>query len=290
MATTKRRTSPRRAASQAVPSNPLDGALLEALDPRVINWPDNRITSESNEEKLAALRESMAELGQQDAVGVVQLEDGTYEGATGMNRCLAAIESGMAQVLCLVRQGNHRDVVMSNLATSINRSRANPLSEAEGIANALNEGFKLGELLRITGKSRAWIEDRLVIDQASTALKECLREGRITIGHAAVLANIEDQAAQEEALRDQLARTVEELEVHVRGVVADVKESLASHTPIPDYDTLEDEYDLEALKHAATLVLTSATPDAEAPGSSRVSDDSLARLRDALRDPYILDL
>ncbi len=66
-------------------------ARVEMLDPKEIKWPEGRITSEYDEEKASALRQSMAELGQQDAVGVMELPDGTFEGASGKNRCEAAI-------------------------------------------------------------------------------------------------------------------------------------------------------------------------------------------------------
>lgn len=195
-------------------------ARVEWLDPRVITWPSGRITSEYDDERSAALRQSMAELGQQDAVDVVQLEDGSYEGAGGMNRCTAAIDSGMPLVLCVIRQGTHRDVVRANLATAVNQSRANPLSEVEGIAHAhYDEGLDLEELLLTTGKSAGWVNDRLSIFHASPVVKQCLGDGQIAIGHAAVLAEIDGHAAQEEALSLQLAHgwTVRELEEHLRG-------------------------------------------------------------------------
>ena len=159
-------TRPRRASTrrrpQAVLPSPLDWVRVELLDPKSIGWLEGSITSEY------------------DLVGVVQLEDGNYEGVAGKNRCIVALETGSAQVLCVVRQGSHQDVIKAY--------------------------------------------------------------------------------------------------------------TLASPERISNYERLEDEYDLEALKYAASLVLTSATPDPEAPGSSSVSDDALARLRDALRDPYIPDL
>ena len=111
-------------------------------------------------------------------------------------------------------------MVKANIATSVNQSRANPLSEVQGIANAYyEEGFDLEELLLITGKSSGWIEDRLLISQASPVVKQCLEEGRITIGVATLLAGVVDLNAQEEALHLQLAHgwTVRELEDHLRG-------------------------------------------------------------------------
>lgn len=196
------------------------GARVEMLDPKIITWPEGRITSEYDEEKAAALRQSMTELGQQDAVGVVEMEDGTYEGSAGMNRCMAAIQSGAAEILCVVRRGTHRDVVKGNLATSINQSRANPLSEVEGIAHAFqDEGFDVEELVGITGKSTAWINDRLEISQSSPAVKQCLEEGQIAIGHAALLARVEDPTVQEEMLSLQLRNgwTIGQLEEQLRG-------------------------------------------------------------------------
>jgi len=196
------------------------GARVEWLDPKTIVWPEGRITSEYDEEKSAALRASMAQLGQQDAVGVIELEDGALEGSAGMNRCQAAIESGTARILCVVRPGTHRDVVAANIATSINQSRANPLSEVEGIAHAhYEEGFDLADLVAMTGKSEAWIADRLLISYASEAVKQCLGDGRIAIGHAALLATIDDHTAQEEALNAQLTHgwTIAQLDEHLRG-------------------------------------------------------------------------
>ena len=231
----QRRTSPRRnppapgGRPGALDGPPADGpaalgARIEYLDPKIIDWPEGRISSEYDAERSEALRRSMAELGQQDAVGVVELEDGTFEGAAGMNRCEAAIESGMARILCVVRRGTHRDVVKANIATSVNQSRANPMSEVEGIARAFyDEGFDLPELLAITGKSEGWIEDRLAISRASPAVKECLRDGRIAIGHAVVLSGVEDLTRQEEALQGQLVHgwTVRQLEEYLGGAGED---------------------------------------------------------------------
>jgi ParB-like chromosome segregation protein Spo0J len=214
----KRGTSVARVKAPVAP--PAATARIEWLDPRVIQWPEKRITSEYDAERAEALRRSMAELGQQDAVGVVELENGIYEGAAGMNRCLAAIQSGAETVMCVVRPGTHLDVVKSNIATSVNQSRANPLSEVEGIANAHEgEGISIEELVALTGKSEAWVEDRLAIAQASPVVKQCLGEGRIGIGHAAVLASIDDLARQEELLGLQLMHgwTVRELEEQVNG-------------------------------------------------------------------------
>ena len=212
------------------------GVRMEKLDPRIITWPDGRITSEYDEERAVALQRSMAELGQQDAVGVVALEDGTYEGAAGKNRCEAAIQNGVETILCVIRAGTHRDVVKSNLATSINQSRANPLSEVEGIAHAANnEGFGTEELVLLTGMSVGWIADRLLISEASPAVKQCLGDRRINMGTAALLAGVIDLAAQEEALRLQLSHgwTLKQLNDYLLGVTPEPRTPTGRAAPGP---------------------------------------------------------
>ena len=219
----RRRTSPRSGSKPTAPEPatngdepvPTDtgGVWIEMLDPNVIRWPESRITSEYDEEKTVALRQSMAEV-QHDAVGVVLLEDGTYEGSAGYNRCMAAVANGAAKIRCEVRHGSRRDVVMVNIANAVNQSKPNPLSEVEGIANAYyNEGVGIEDLVRTAGRNSDWVEARILISQASPAVKQRLGEGTITIGHATLLANVEDQAVQEQALGLLMARgwTVREL-------------------------------------------------------------------------------
>ena len=96
------------------------------LAPMAIRWPDIRITSEHSEESFAGLRKNLIDQGQEDPVIVKQLEDGTYEGAGVMNRCLAALANGTETILCIVTPGTHRDVVRANIATALNQGPAEP--------------------------------------------------------------------------------------------------------------------------------------------------------------------
>ena len=188
------------------------------MDPNFIQWPEVRITSSYNEEEAEDLRRSLTK-GQEDAISVVQLEDGSYGGAAGYNRCLAAMENGN-QILCVIRQGTHRDVVKGNLATAVQQNRPNPLNEVLGVAHAhQEEGFGLDELVDILGKTPEWVLDRIMISYASPVVLQCLGEQRIAIGHASLLAGLEEHADQDEALQMVLlhAWTVKDLEQHLKG-------------------------------------------------------------------------
>ena len=207
------------AAPDPAAENP-NKAWLEWLDPRVIVWPERRIRSEYDAGKIAELGQSLADGGQEEAINVRLLESGDYEGAAGENRCMAAIEKGLTEVLCLVRRGSHRDVVEANLSTAINQEQANPLSVVDGIGEAYSQvGLSIDEICRKTGRSQAWVEDRLAIYEASPAVKLCLEKGIIGIGHAALLARIEDLNDQEKMLHQlrTYGWSIKQLEEQIRG-------------------------------------------------------------------------
>lgn len=203
------------------------GARLVFLDPQEIHWPEIRVTSEYNEDGLAEMGHSLMDGGQEDPLVVYLLEDGTYEGAGGMNRCLAAIAKGLSPVMCTVKVGSHRDVTRANLRTGIQQSRPNPWSEVEAVANAVNnEGVAIEEVMADTGKSAGWVEDRLRIFEACEAsppLREGLAEGTLGIGKAALLAiffaETSDLSEMERLLMDlqQYGWTEEQLRDEIRG-------------------------------------------------------------------------
>ena len=227
----RQRPSPRRVAVKKKEGPPQDppapppaehpsGARVEWLDPAAIHWPEHRITSEYDLERIEELARSLA-VSQEDPLIVRQLEDGTYEGAGGFNRCLVALEKQMDRVLCIVRPGDHRDVVRANLRTGLNQSRPAPLSEVEGIAYAFHDvGLSIEEIMADSGKRQEWIEDRLAVHQASPSVKEALGDGMILMGHAVLLARLKDPAAQVEALQVVLTNgwNVQRLNDYLRGL------------------------------------------------------------------------
>ncbi len=195
------------------------GPELLWLDPKAIVWPETRITSHYGPADTAALSESLQGVGQQQPVGVY-LVDGKYIGADGMNRCQVAIESGAATILCVVREGQAKDVLQSNIATALLRGHTNPLSVAEVMWKAYNEeGVDIFDLAKSAGRSTDWVEAMLLVSQSSPVLKQALGDELIAMGHAELLSAIEDRDEQEEALRKQLMHrwTIPELEAYLRG-------------------------------------------------------------------------
>ncbi len=255
----------------AIVDHSMDAQVVR-LDPREIFWPEGRITSEYDEASSAALLQSMQDTGQQDAVAVVLLPDGHYEGIGGYNRCRVAAENFIESILCIVRTGDHRDVVLGNLATSINQQKANPLSEVEGIANAINnEGISIEELVRTTGKTEDWINDKLRISESCSMVRQMLGEGRIAIGHANILAKLEEHADQEETLNHQLNHgwTVKQLETYITGKSAPApaaNERVQGPRKAPDCDFCKNK--IEQPGDINTLAVCPACIETVGPGKS----------------------
>ncbi len=194
------------------------GPHLETLDPNLIQWPEVRISSEYNPAGLQELGDSLAG-GQEDPIIVRQMPNGDYVGAGGMNRCLAAIAQGL-QVEAFVRPGDETDVVHANLRTAVQQSRPNPLSEVQGIASAIfDTGLTVDQVMADTSKSQEWVETRVEISESSPVVLECLGDGTIVLGHAALLAKVRGHEDQEDWLHKvrQYGWSVKELERELSG-------------------------------------------------------------------------
>ena len=163
---------------------------MEWIDPKLIEWDPELNTSEP-------------EPGHEGVVDVILLPDGTYEGAYGKKLCEEAITLGRPLVLCVVQRGTREDVVEASMAVSLNQNlpKPDPLKGVEWVKNAnLNLGWNKSRIIRVSGRSAKWVNDRLLISKASPAVKQCLEEGTIRLGNAALLAGIKDLEQQEQML------------------------------------------------------------------------------------------
>lgn len=195
------------------------GPQLMWLPPGDIIWPETRITSQYRDGEREALATSIRSVGQQQAIGVM-LVDHQYVGVDGKNRCMEAVKKGEPQVLCLVRIGDMKGVILGNIATALLRGHTNPLDEVLQLWKAYDEeGVDMAELAMSAGKTVDWVEARLRIATASPKVQQYLGEELIALGHAEALSQLEDHAEQEQALDLVLLHrwTVDELKAHLIG-------------------------------------------------------------------------
>jgi ParB family chromosome partitioning protein len=122
--------------------------------------------------------------------------DQKYQIIAGERRWRAAQKAQLHEVPVLVRALTDTDAMAAGLVENLQRADLNAIEEAEGYQRLLTE-FKLTqeELADAIGKSRAHIGNMMRLLKLPAEVRELLREGRLSAGHARALVTHSDPAA-----------------------------------------------------------------------------------------------
>jgi ParB family chromosome partitioning protein len=167
-----------------------------------------------DEVALAALADSIREVGILQPVLVRAAEGGGYELIAGERRWRAARRIGLQTVPAMVRVADDAAMLQHAIVENIQREELNPLEEA-GAYQQLIEDFSLthDDVATRVGKSRATITNTLRLLQLPPSIQRSLKDGTIRMGHARALLGTPDRAFQE-----QLARRIVSEDLSVREV------------------------------------------------------------------------
>jgi ParB family chromosome partitioning protein len=193
--------------------------------------------SHFDEEALASLSASIREIGVLQPVLVRHLSDDEYELIAGERRWRAARRAGLATIPAIIRTASDGESLEQALIENLNREELNPLEEAAGYQQLI-EDFDLTheQLSARVGKSRVAITNSLRLFQLPPSVQRLVAEGRLSGGHARALLGTPDRGFQEalarRAANEQLSvRAVEEA-VRQRNQIASPEEpSLAKKVP-----------------------------------------------------------
>jgi ParB family chromosome partitioning protein len=114
----------------------------------------------------------------------------------GERRWRAAQAAGLHDVPALVREFSDREAMAAGLVENLQRQDLNALEEAEGYGR-LTEQFGLTQeaLARAVGKSRPHVANTLRLLNLPERVRDLLREGALTAGHARALLTAKDPIA-----------------------------------------------------------------------------------------------
>ena len=159
-----------------------------------------------NEEELADLAASIKENGIIQPL-IVRQAAGHLELIAGERRWRAAQRAGLAKVPVIVRKAEDLEVLELALVENLQRSDLNPIEEAEGYGN-LAEKFKLTQeqVAQKVGKSRAAVANTLRLLGLQVDVKEMVRHGHLSVGHAKVLLGLANNGQQDAAAREVVKR------------------------------------------------------------------------------------
>ena len=127
-------------------------------------------------------------LGQSGADGPT---NGLFEVVCGSRRLAAANLVGLKVIPAIVRELDDKQVLEFQVIENLQREDINPMEEAEGYARILlMPGYNSGVLADKVGKSERYIKSRLKFTLLESEIRESLKEGRISAGHALILLKL----------------------------------------------------------------------------------------------------
>lgn len=156
-------------------------------------------------EELEDLAKSVKEQGILTPLLVSKTEKG-YRLIAGERRWRAAQKAGLARVPVVVRETTEVQSLELALIENIHRKDLNPIEEAMAYNRLLEDtGATQESLAARIGKDRATITNTLRLLKLPASIQKDLMDGRISMGHARVLAGLKD-ASQQKAIRDVIIK------------------------------------------------------------------------------------
>lgn len=182
------------------------GSTLLELPVSAISPNPHQPRRSFDEEGLAGLTASVAELGVLQPVLVRQLGEGQWQLVAGERRWRAAKRAGLRTIPAVVRDVGDTDAVEHALVENLHRQDLNPLEEAAAYQQLLEDfGLTHDQLASRVGKSRAAITNTLRLFQLPPSVQRLVADGDLTAGHARALLGTPDRAFQEALARRAVA-------------------------------------------------------------------------------------
>ncbi|NLE67246.1 MAG: ParB/RepB/Spo0J family partition protein [Lentisphaerae bacterium] len=190
-------------------SVPIDSIVKNPFQPR-------KLFDAAALDDLAA---SIREHGVLQPLLVRRLEKGGYELIAGERRLKASGMAGLKEVPVRVRDADDKNSLEVSLIENLQREGLNPIEEADGY-RMLSDRFGLTqeEIAARVGKGRATVANAVRLLDLQEEIREMIRRGRLSAGHAKVLLGV---VIDEERL--QLARRAAAEDIPVRTLAAIVE-------------------------------------------------------------------
>jgi ParB family chromosome partitioning protein len=157
-----------------------------------IDEPPIAIRLTMNDEQLDDLAQSIAAIGLQNPITVIQ-NDGRYRIVTGHRRYIAHQKINRHDILCLVRQPGEIQEIASMVHENILREDVNPAEESIFYSRLVQEcGYTEADLIALTHRSPEYIGDRFRLLRGDEVIFAAVQRGDITFSTARELNKCDD--------------------------------------------------------------------------------------------------
>lgn len=157
----------------------------------------NQPRREFDQAKLLELASNIAQHGVLQPILVRPMNNGGYQIVAGERRWRASRIAELKEVPVYIKDLTDFQVAQVALVENLQRENLNPVEEAEAYSRLCDE-YKMTheDIARTVGKSRSQISNSLRLLKLSGEVKEMLKNGKISSGHAKIIASIEDKDKQ----------------------------------------------------------------------------------------------
>lgn len=175
---------------------------IEELPLHLIRPPEDGHRIEIDQERIAALADSIATEGLHQPPGVRgPLEDGTYELIFG-DRRRRAMQLLQRPTMPARVYAPDVDVLLVRASENHNREQLTPLEEARVAQRFADTGRPVSAIARLMRRSPAWVADRLALMRFPPELQEAVHRGDVPLTVARALVEVDDRSYRDELLRE----------------------------------------------------------------------------------------
>ncbi len=170
-----------------------------------------------------------------------------FEIIAGERRWRASQRAGQHEIPVIVQEVSDKEALELAIIENVQRADLNPIEEAFGYEQLIAEfAYTQQDLGQVIGKSRSHVANTLRLLKLPESVKEHLREGRLTAGHARALVTATDpEGLAERIVADGL--TVRDAEALAQAPAAGEAPKPAKAKRAKDADTIELEKTLSDL-------------------------------------------
>ena len=196
---------------------------------KLLNLKIDKIVTNSNQPrkyfdngKMSELKDSIKNSGLLQPITVRKISNGKYEIVAGERRYRACRELGMESISVIeMNVGDARGYELSVLE-NIQRENLNPIEEAESYLMLMEVyGYTQEKLSEKLGKTRSSVSNKMRILKLPASVKEMVKKGEISYGHARTLLSLSDEKKIEEAAKEIINKgySVRETERRVKVLI-----------------------------------------------------------------------
>ncbi|HRF39896.1 MAG TPA: ParB/RepB/Spo0J family partition protein, partial [Saprospiraceae bacterium] len=198
--------------------------------------------NEFDETALAELSESVKVHGLIQPITVRRLSPNAYQLISGERRLRASKMAGLIEVPAYIRLANDQEMLEMALVENIQREDLNAIEVAITLQRLKEECSLTDESLSDRmGKKRSTVTNYLRLLKLPPNIQKSIKDREISMGHARVLAGIDDYAVRDSLYRQTIKEglSVRDLE-HLAAALSEDRPKKAPKERLPDaYDDVQ---------------------------------------------------